>query len=94
MTSLLLNNSIHSIIYILLLSISLLTLPILVTVVAMPKLDYLPPVKRDAIDANLQFPPGANVKTIEKEVIQPIVERLQPYMNGSKEPALKNYYIL
>ncbi|MEW6992768.1 efflux RND transporter permease subunit [Colwelliaceae bacterium MEBiC 14330] len=77
----------------LLLSISLLTLPILVTVVAMPKLDYLPPVKRDAIDANLQFPPGANVKTIEKEVIQPIVERLQPYMNGSKEPALKNYYI-
>jgi multidrug efflux pump subunit AcrB len=77
----------------LLLATSLLTLPILVTVVAMPKLDYLPPVKRDAIDANLQFPPGSNVKTIEKEVIQPIVERLKPYMDGTKEPALKNYYI-
>ena len=59
----------------------------------MPNLDYLPPVKRDAIDANLRFPPGSNVKTIEKEVIQPIVERLKPYMDGTKEPALKNYYI-
>ena len=75
------------------LAVSLLTLPIVVTIIAMPKLDYLPPVKRDAVDANLQFPPGANVKTIEKEVIQPIVARLKPYMDGTKEPALKNYYI-
>lgn len=75
------------------LAASLLILPIAVTYIAMPKLDYLPPVKRDAIDANLQFPPGANVNTIEKEVIQPIVERLKPYMDGTNEPALKNYYI-
>ncbi len=59
----------------------------------MPKLDYLPPVKRDAVDANLNFPPGANVETIDKEVVQPILKRLQPYMEGTKEPALKNYYI-
>ena len=75
------------------LATSLLILPVIVTIIAMPKLDYLPPVKRDAVDANLQFPPGANVKTIEKEVIQPIVARLKPYMDGTKEPALKNYYI-
>jgi multidrug efflux pump subunit AcrB len=75
------------------LAATLLILPVVVTLIAMPKLDYLPPVKRDAIDANLQFPPGSNVKTIEKEVIQPIVERLKPYMDGTKEPALKNYYI-
>jgi multidrug efflux pump subunit AcrB len=75
------------------LAATLLILPVVLTLIAMPKLDYLPPVKRDAIDANLQFPPGSNVKTIEKEVIQPIVERLKPYMDGTKEPALKNYYI-
>ena len=75
------------------LATSLLILPVVITLVAMPNLDYLPPVKRDAIDANLRFPPGSNVKTIEKEVIQPIVERLKPYMDGTKEPALKNYYI-
>ena len=75
------------------LAASLLILPIVISIIAIPKLDYLPPVKRDAIDANLQFPPGANVKTIEQEIIQPIVERLKPYMDGTKEPALKNYYI-
>ncbi len=75
------------------LATTLLVLPIIVSIIAMPKLDYLPPVKRDAVDANLQFPPGANIKTIEKEVIEPIVARLKPYMDGTKEPALKNYYI-
>jgi len=71
----------------------LLLLPIVATYIAMPKLDYLPPVKRDAVDANLQFPPGSNVQTIEKEVVEPIVARLKPYMDGTKEPALKNYYL-
>jgi len=75
------------------LAATLLILPVIVTIIAMPKLDYLPPVKRDAVDANLRFPPGANIKTIEKEVITPIVARLKPYMDGTKEPALKNYYI-
>jgi multidrug efflux pump subunit AcrB len=77
----------------LLLATSLLIFPVIVTIFAMPKLDYLPPVKRDAVDANLQFPPGANIKTIEKEVIAPMIARLKPYMDGTKEPALKNYYI-
>ncbi len=76
------------------LATSLLVLPVLVTIIAMPNLDYLPPVKRDAVDANLQFPPGANVKTIEEDVFKPIVARLQPYMDGTKEPALKNYYLM
>ncbi|WDE10204.1 efflux RND transporter permease subunit [Thalassomonas haliotis] len=77
----------------LLLSLSLLTIPLVITYLAMPSLDYLPPVKRDAVDANLRFPPGANINTIEEEVVKPIVERLKPYMDGTKEPALKNYYL-
>jgi multidrug efflux pump subunit AcrB len=75
------------------LNISLIAVPLMISWLAMPKLDYLPPVKRDAVDANLRFPPGANVKTIDKEVVQPILKRLQPYMDGTKQPALKNYYI-
>jgi multidrug efflux pump subunit AcrB len=75
------------------LAFSLLVIPVIVTVIAMPKLDYLPPVKRDAVDAFLQLPPGVNIKTIDKEIVQPIIERLQPYMDGEKEPALKNYYM-
>ena len=77
----------------LLLASGLIMAPLVITWIAAPKLDYLPPVKRDAVDANLRFPPGANVETIDKEVVQPILERLKPYMEGTKEPALKNYYI-
>jgi multidrug efflux pump subunit AcrB len=72
---------------------SLVSLPILITWLLFPQLDYLPPVKRDAVDAFLQFPPGANTDTNESEVVATLVERLQPYMDGSKQPALKNYYI-
>jgi multidrug efflux pump subunit AcrB len=73
---------------------SLVTLPVLITWLLFPQLDYLPPVKRDAVDAFLQFPPGSNVETNEREVISRLVARLQPYMDGVKQPALKNYYIL
>ena len=72
----------------------LITTPLLVTWLLFPQLDYLPPVKRDAVDAFLQFPPGSNVETNEREIISKLVDRLQPYMDGVKEPALKNYYIL
>jgi len=60
----------------------------------LPNLNYLPPVKRDAIDAFMLFPSGANVETIDKEIAQVIVKRLEPYMKGEKEPALRNYYII
>ncbi len=62
--------------------------------VLLPNLNYLPPVKRDAVDAFLMFPSGANVETIDEEVVSVIVDRLQPYMDGTQEPALKNYYFI
>jgi multidrug efflux pump subunit AcrB len=68
--------------------------PALLTWLLLPPIDYLPPVKRDAIDGFFQFPPGMNVDAIEREVVQPMVSRLAPYMAGEKEPRLKNYYIL
>lgn len=73
---------------------ALMGIPALLTVSLMPKLDYLPPVKRDAVDAYFNFPPGSNVDTIEAEIVQPMVERLRPYMAGEAEPALKNYYFI
>ena len=73
--------------------IKLVAIPLLVTWALFPQLDYLPPVKRDAVDAFLQTPPGATWEVKEKEIVSTLVERLQPYMDGEKEPALKNYYI-
>lgn len=73
---------------------ALLVLPATMTWLLLPPLDYLPPVKRDAIDGFFQFPPGASVDTIDREIVQEIGRRMDPYMKGEKQPALKNYYVL
>jgi multidrug efflux pump subunit AcrB len=67
--------------------------PVVLTWALLPPLDYLPPVKRDAIDGFVQLPPGTNIDTVDREFVQPVAQRLAPYMAGEKEPALKNYYI-
>ncbi|MEM9013909.1 MAG: efflux RND transporter permease subunit [Pseudomonadota bacterium] len=68
-------------------------LPIAIGFLLWPQLNYLPPVKRDAVDANIMFPAGANPDMIREEFADVVVERLQPYMDGEKEPALRNYYL-
>ena len=73
---------------------SLLVVPAALTWLLLPPLDYLPPVKRDAIDGFFQFPPGASIDTIDSEIVQEVARRMDPYMRGEKEPALKNYYVL
>ncbi|MFT5163956.1 MAG: multidrug efflux pump subunit AcrB, partial [Alteromonadaceae bacterium] len=73
---------------------TMMTVPVLASVVMMPNLDYLPPVKRDAVDAFFNFPAGANNAFKKNEVVDVVVKRLQPYMDGTLEPALKNYYFL
>jgi multidrug efflux pump subunit AcrB len=72
----------------------LIGVPVLVTWLLMPELDYLPPVKRDAVDSFFMLPPAANIDTVEREIVQVLQQRLKPYMDGVREPALKNYYIL
>lgn len=59
-----------------------------------PQLNYLPPVKRDAVDAFVSFPSGASTDVIREEFAEVVVARLAPYMNGEKEPHLKNYYVI
>ncbi|MBI2382279.1 MAG: efflux RND transporter permease subunit [Gammaproteobacteria bacterium] len=67
--------------------------PFIATFLLMPKLDYLPPVRRDAVDAFFNFPPGAHTEMIRQEIASKVVARLKPYMEGKKQPALKNYYL-
>ena len=71
----------------------LVALPLALSWVMLPNLDYLPPVKRDAIDAFFILPAGADVEWVREEVVGPVMERLEPYMSGEREPALRNYYI-
>ena len=68
--------------------------PVLLTLVLAPKLDYLPPVKRDAVDVFINMPPGSNIDFAEREIVATLVERLDPYLKGEKEPSLRNYFIM
>ena len=67
--------------------------PIALAFLLWPQLNYLPPVKRDAVDAFVNFPSGASADMIREEFAEVAVARLQPYMDGEKEPALRNYYL-
>ncbi len=67
--------------------------PIALAFLLWPQLNYLPPVKRDAVDGFVSFPSGASADMIREEWAEVVVKRLQPYMDGEKQPALRNYYL-
>jgi multidrug efflux pump subunit AcrB len=73
---------------------ALLVAPLLLCWVFLPRLDYLPPVKRAAIDAYFNFPPGMSSDVVNTEIAPKILERMAPYMKGEKQPQLKNWYLL
>ncbi|WP_444914892.1 efflux RND transporter permease subunit [Microbulbifer sp. TRSA007] len=72
----------------------LLLMPMVATYLFLPNLDYLPPVKRDAVDVWMNFPASTNTKTLETEIVNELDKRMAPYMSGEREPALKNYYVI
>jgi multidrug efflux pump subunit AcrB len=72
----------------------LVVLPCALAWMLVPRLDYLPPVKRAAIDAFFSFPPGMSPAIVDREIGQTVLTRLKPYMDGEKEPRLKNWYLL
>jgi len=74
--------------------VGLLLLPLSFSWLLLPPLDYLPPVKRAAIDAFFNFPPGMSSEAVNRELLPTILERMRPYMEGRQEPRLKNWYIL
>jgi multidrug efflux pump subunit AcrB len=73
---------------------ALVVLPVVVAVTMMPRLDYLPPVKRAAVDAIFNFPPGMSPVAVDREIAPRLLERMAPYMAGEQAPALKNWYLL
>jgi multidrug efflux pump subunit AcrB len=72
----------------------LLVLPLLLAWWLLPPLDYLPPVKRAAIDSFFDFPPGMSPEAVNRELVPTLLERMRPYMEGRAQPRLKNWYIL
>jgi len=72
--------------------VGLIVLSVSLTISLWPQSNYLPPVKRDTVDSFLFFPPGTNVETADREIAQVINKRIEPYLNGEKQPAVRDYF--
>lgn len=57
----------------------------------LPKADFLPQANGDGIFTGFILPPGANIQVMEQEIGQLLVERLKPYYQEKKYPAIKGY---
>ncbi len=61
---------------------------------AFPKTDYLPTGNRNLVFGIVIPPPGVNIDHIEKEMGDVIAKRMQPYIDGTKEPKIKHYFFV
>jgi multidrug efflux pump subunit AcrB len=73
---------------------ALVAAPVLMAALLMPQIDYLPPVKRAAVDAIFNFPPGMSPARVDREIAPTLLQRMRPYMDGGKGPQLSNWYLL
>ena len=64
---------------------------ILVTMLMMPKTDFMPRAPTDGFFYSLNMPPGGNVDFIEHKFASLVKERLAPYLSGEKMPKIKSY---
>ncbi len=67
--------------------------PLLIGALLVPPADYLPEGQRNFVFGFLQTPSGMGPDTAERELINPINERLQPYIDGDKEPKIANAFV-
>lgn len=72
----------------------LITLPLYLAWVLLPKPDYLPEGKRNLVFAFILPPPGSNIGQIETEMGRVIAEKMQPYIDGEKEPEILHYFFV
>ncbi|MEM7401551.1 MAG: efflux RND transporter permease subunit [Pseudomonadota bacterium] len=72
----------------------LIGISVAITYIAFPKTDYLPTGNRNLVFGIVIPPPGVNIDHIEKEMGNVIAERMQPYIDGTKEPKIKHYFFV
>ena len=72
----------------------LLIVPVVLSVLLIPKADYLPAGSRNLIFAYLLPPPGMNTETIENEMGKVIAAKLKPHLSGDAKPRIQQYFFV
>lgn len=63
----------------------------IITLLLLPRVDFLPQTKADNIAVFFSLPAGANIDTLEKETAATIIERLKPYYEKQQQPYIRGY---
>lgn len=74
--------------------IGLLTVPVLLVFLILPKADYLPEGNRNLVFSFINPPPGANIEYMEQEMGQQVATAMAPYLSGEKQPQVDNYFFV
>ncbi len=69
----------------------LLVSAIATSVLLMPKADFLPSAKADAVQTFFSLPAGSTIEVLENELAAEVVRRLKPHMDHEKKPYIKGY---
>lgn len=64
---------------------------VLVTILFLPKTDFMPRAPIDGFFYGLNMPPGGNVDFVESEMTALVKSRLAPYLSGELQPKIKSY---
>lgn len=72
----------------------LIIVPVSIAVLLKPEADYLPDGNRNLVFAFILPPPGSSVDTLERELGQVVAQRMQPYVDGTQEPKVHDYFFV
>ena len=72
----------------------LISIPLIIIVLTIPKADYLPTGNRNLVFAILLPPPGMNITTLQEEVGNVISDKLSKYVKGDAFPKIKHYFFV
>ncbi|MBY6204419.1 efflux RND transporter permease subunit [Halomonas denitrificans] len=67
--------------------------PLLIGALLIPPADYLPEGNQNSLFGFVQSPPGMGPETVQSEIIDPINDRVRPYLTGEKEPAISDIFV-
>lgn len=74
--------------------LGLLTIPVGLVFLMIPKADYLPEGNRNLVFSFINPPPGANIDFMEQEMGAQVAETMAPYITGEQQPQIDNYFFV
>ncbi len=67
--------------------------PLVLVLVLKPSADYLPEGKQNFIFGFMVAPPGLGIETANREVMDVLDQRLEPYINGENDVQMDSYFV-